>query len=293
MQHTITSSLNRPPAANDLPHALASRLRQTATKTTDTYMAYGISQALFRVCSQQADYTIPESQRQGILTGKGPPKTEGGEDLGLPEQAQSWWIRDLGLQPTFSTWSQVSYLHMYILVVRFRALQHRDSVIKYQQYLLDHFSHAAEDKMGLLHGMTARGIRNRYLKDLFLQWRGLLAAYDEGMVKGDAVLAGAVWRNLWKGREEVDWERVAEVVAFVRRAARLLGEVGDRGIQASVVGEGGGKGGVFDKAKKGLKEQVRRQSRGVRETPANGPPAAAEEEAAMSAPASTTASASI
>lgn len=235
-------------------------------------MAYGISQVLFRTCSQQADYTIPEAQRQGILTGKGPPKTEAGEDLGVPEPeppspSSSWWFRHLGLQPTFSTWSQVTYLHLYILVVRLRALPHAASVLKYQQYLLDHFSHAAEEKMTVLHGMSARGIRNRYLKDLFVQWRGLLAAYDEGMVKGDAVLAGAVWRNVWKGREDVDWEKVAEVVAYMRTATSLLADVGDGAIQGAVVADAGKGPGVFDRAKKGLEQRVRKDSRGIRDTP--------------------------
>ena len=152
---------------------------------------------------------------------------------------------------------------MYILVVRLRAVQDRDSVAKYQHYLLDHFSHAAEEKMMILHGMSARGIRNRYLKDLFLQWRGLLTAYDEGLVKGDAVLAGVVWRNLWKGEKSVDWERVAVVVGFVRRAIQELGKVADGSIQ-EVVADGGV---VFEEARTGLSEQVRRQSQGITEVP--------------------------
>lgn len=74
-----------------------------------------------------------------------------------------------------------------------------------------------------LHGLTLRGLRNKYLKDLFLQWRGVLAAYDEGLASGDAVLGAALWRNLWKGSptdangQEIDWVKVATVVAYMRR----------------------------------------------------------------------------
>lgn len=77
--------------------------------------------------------------------------------------------------------------------------------------------------MDVLHGMTSRGIRNKFLKDLFIQWRGVLAAYDEGLVKGDAVLGAAVWRNLWKASYtgpdggDVNWAGVAWVVAYMRR----------------------------------------------------------------------------
>ena len=79
--------------------------------------------------------------------------------------------------------------------------------------------------MTVLHNMSARGIRNRYLKDLFIQWRGTLAAYDEAAVKGDAWLAAAVWRNLFKADEDVDWEKVALVVSYMRRMVRALDKV--------------------------------------------------------------------
>ena len=198
-----------------------------------------------------------------IMTGKDPPKTAGGEDLGIPDPSiastATWWFKEVGLPPTFSTWSQVTYLHMYLLIVRYRALESQSSFNTYQRHLLDHFSHAAEDKMLLLHGMSARGIRNRYLKDLFLQWRGILAAYDEGLVKGDAVLAAAVWRNLFKGVEEVDWIRVSAVVAYMRKAASLLGSVEDQDIVHSV----DGKDGVFQSARTDVLSLAQRRSMGI------------------------------
>ena len=72
--------------------------------------------------------------------------------------------------------------------------------------------------MVVSHNMDARGTRNRYLKDLFIQWRGLLFAYDEGLVRGDAALASAVWRNVWKGSEDVDIKGLTKVVAFMRKS---------------------------------------------------------------------------
>lgn len=136
---------------------------------------------------------------------------------------------ELGLLPTFSTWSQVTFLHMYLLTVRLRALPHRDSVTTYSRHLIDHFSHEAEHRMDTYHDLGSRTIRNKYLKDLFIQWRGIIAAYDEGLAKGDAVLGAAVWRNLWKGsqtgpdgKEEIDWAKVAQVVAYMRRVLSEL-----------------------------------------------------------------------
>jgi cytochrome b pre-mRNA-processing protein 3 len=228
MQRKIQQHLSTPRSAI-VGQRIAKSLRKHAGGTTETYITYGLTQTLFKTCSMQASYFIPEDQRANILTGKGPPKTAGGEDLGVPDADAlvplQWWFNDLGMRPTFSTWSQVTYLHMYLLTVRLRALDSQAAFQNYQRYLLEHFSHAAEDKMLILHGMSARGIRNRYLKDLFIQWRGLVAAYDEGLVKGDAVLGGAVWRNMFKGDEDVDWVKVSVIVGYMRRVVSMLGNV--------------------------------------------------------------------
>ncbi|CAG8399255.1 unnamed protein product [Penicillium salamii] len=182
----------------------------------ETYVAYGMTQKLFESCSTQADYKILQASQKGVEV----PKTEAGEDLGVGE---SWWYTELGLKPTFATWSQVTLLHMYLLTVRLRALPYRDSVTTYSRHLIDHFSHEAEHRMDVYHDLGSRTIRNKYLKDLFIQWRGIIAAYDEGLAKGDAVLGAAVWRNLWKGGqtgpdgEEIDWAKVAQVVVYMRR----------------------------------------------------------------------------
>jgi cytochrome b pre-mRNA-processing protein 3 len=175
-----------------------------------------MTQKLFEACSSQADYRIPQAAQKGVAV----PTTESGEHLGVGD---SWWYRELGLVPTFSTWSQITFLHMYLLTVRLRALPTRESVQTYSRHLIDHFSHNAEHRMDVLHDLGSRTIRNKYLKDLFIQWRGIIAAYDEGLIKGDAVLGAAVWRNLWKASptgpdgQEIDWTKVAWVVAYMRR----------------------------------------------------------------------------
>lgn len=120
---------------------------------------------------------------------------------------------------------------MYLLTVRFRALPTRESVQTYSRHLIDHFSHNAEHRMDVMHDLGSRSVRNKYLKDLFIQWRGIIAAYDEGLIKGDAVLGAAVWRNLWKASptgpdgKEIDWTKVAWVVAYMRRVLLELSKV--------------------------------------------------------------------
>lgn len=264
MQASIRASLSHSPTMLKI----AQTLRRVSKSTTETYVVYGYAEQFFKSCAAQAPYTIPENLRTQVVTGRGPPKTAQGEDIGIPDESSSanlgsvFWHDKLGLLPTFSSWSQVTYLHFYILLVHFRTMEDYSALQMHQRYLIEHFSQNAEDKMVLLHTIDARGIRNRYLKDLFMQWRGCIAAYDEGLVKGDAVLGAAVWRNLFKGEEGVDWEKVAVVVAYMRRCINILGGYQDLNEMRDALD---GPEGVWARAKEGLLEEVERPAEGVSE----------------------------
>lgn len=127
---------------------------------------------------------------------------------------------EFGLLPTFSTWSQVTMLHLYLIVVRLRCCD-KASWQAWQTQLVNHFFQHAEDTMQINHGM-GRMTRSGHLNSLFQTWRGVILAYDEGLVKGDAVMAAAVWRNVFGSREDVDMRHVAAVVAFMRRNIKQL-----------------------------------------------------------------------
>jgi len=135
-------------------------------------------------------------------------------------------MTEAGLTPTFNTWAQITYVHMYLLTVRLRMFPQQHAH-HWHQNLLDHYSYAAEDRMVTLHNIAARSVRNKYLKDLFVQWRGVLAAYDEGLVKGDAVLATAVWRNVFRGDDNADVAAVAGVVSYMKKNLRDLDRIHD------------------------------------------------------------------
>ncbi|KAL8805706.1 MAG: hypothetical protein Q9200_005329 [Gallowayella weberi] len=122
---------------------------------------------------------------------------------------------------------------MYILTVRLRAFPAAHAPI-WHQHLLDHFFYGAEDRLTREHNIQARSIRNKHLKDLFAQWRGLLVGYDEGLIKGDAVLATAVWRNVFGGGEEVDFVGLGQVVSYMRGVIKGLD-----GMEDAEVAEGG------------------------------------------------------
>jgi len=239
--------------------ASAASRRSPVAGVGAAYTVYGNTERLTRLVAAQADYTIDAADRKAgkvILT---PDGEEVGRPLPLPhsitsaastssgkeggsERAKSIWHGPFALPPTFSTWAHVSMLHLYLLVARLRALDDTAVYKQWQAQVVDHFFYEAERRIVEVHGITSGMLRQKYLKDLFVQWRGVILAYDEGVAKGDAVLAGAVWRNLFKGREEVDVMVLAGVVGFMRRALSEWDRLEDGKFLEVLHGMGGGVG---------------------------------------------------
>ena len=72
----------------------------------------------------------------------------------------------------------------------------------WQQHFIDHFFYDAEEKMIKRYGIKRAGERTGYMKDLYHQYRGMTAAFDEGLMKGDAILATAIWRYVFLGNPD-------------------------------------------------------------------------------------------
>ncbi|KAI1464961.1 ubiquinol-cytochrome C chaperone-domain-containing protein [Daldinia caldariorum] len=186
-------------------------------RTTEPYRIVNATENIYKACAREAEYTIPEKDRKAGTI----PKTAEGEDIG---EGKTMWHQDFKLPPTFSTWSQVTMLHLYLVFARLRDLE-PDLARSWQRQMTDHFFYDAEERMDQTHGIRSRGLRHKYLKDLFIQWRGVIAAYDEGVVKGDAVLAAAVWRNVYKAREDVDVRALAAIVSWMRLCLKMLDQI--------------------------------------------------------------------
>ncbi|KAL7820245.1 hypothetical protein V8C44DRAFT_76115 [Trichoderma aethiopicum] len=183
----------------------------------ESYRVLGASERIFKAASKAADYRITEEERKNDLV----ERLEDGEEVGRSLEEGNIWHNAFKLPPTFSTWSHVTMLHLYLVNARIRCLE-RDAYRNWQQQLIDHFFFECEKKMHIDHNITSSALRQRYLKDIFVQWRGLLLAYDEGLIKGDAVLASAVWRNLFKGDPEVDPRALVAIVGWMRSGLAAL-----------------------------------------------------------------------
>lgn len=97
------------------------------------------------------------------------------------------------------------------------------------------------------HRLSSNAVRQKYLKELFAQWRGCVLSYDEGLIRGDAVMAAAVWRNVLgaagdasvdakgkgtevaagKGAAVVDGQKLAMIVGWMRRELERLDRADD------------------------------------------------------------------
>jgi cytochrome b pre-mRNA-processing protein 3 len=110
---------------------------------------------------------------------------------------------------------------MYMLQVRFRMFPETHAPL-WIQHLTNQAFYAAEDRLVVYHKFNANSLRQKYLKDMFAQWRAVLVSYDEGLMKGDAMLAAALWRNLMGGKEDVDFGQLAQIVGYMRRELKRL-----------------------------------------------------------------------
>ncbi|PSK53195.1 hypothetical protein B9Z65_3395 [Elsinoe australis] len=261
-----------PPDAPSLQKFASSLRQQTPIAgATAPYAAYGTTQSLFKSCANAGDYggsdpssaptepqagsaPLPSASPYNKSAPPEPLKTSAGEDIFYPLNRDTWHYA-YSLAPTFSTWSQLTILHLYLLQVRLRMFP-AEHERKWNQQLLDHFFYAAEEKMDSMHNITSRGIRSRYLKDMFNTYRGSVMSYDEGLIKGDAVLAAAVWRNVFSGKEDVDGVALAEIVGWMRRGMEGLGRMGD---EEFVAGQWN-----FGQPWKG-RELVEKEAQGVRQ----------------------------
>ncbi|KAI9166699.1 putative 3-oxoacyl-[acyl-carrier-protein] synthase [Paramyrothecium foliicola] len=189
---------------------------------TNSYRVVGATDRLFKLCADPADYYItPEARKKDQVE-----RLEDGEEVGNAVHEGNVWHHAFNFRPTFSTWSHVTMLHLYLLNTRIRCFE-RDEYRTWQQQLIDHFFFECEKKMHVEHSISSSALRQRYLKDIFVQWRGLVLAYDEGLVRGDAILASAVWRNLFKGVPDVDPRALVAVVGWIRSCTAMLEATSD------------------------------------------------------------------
>ncbi|KAK9325690.1 ubiquinol-cytochrome C chaperone-domain-containing protein [Lipomyces orientalis] len=137
-----------------------------------------------------------------------------------------FYYEHLGLTPSLSQSFQISALHIWMLLVRMRALPEKYANA-YEQALVDGMFLDLEKRMVNDYKIRSNRLINNTLKEFNLQLRGSVLAYDEGLMADDAVLGAAIWRNIFGGRKDVNMAKVAILVQYVRTHIYVLDKMSD------------------------------------------------------------------
>ncbi|CAK5265605.1 unnamed protein product [Mycena citricolor] len=170
------------------------------------------------------------------------------------DEEKDFWHNECALPPTFQSWFTVTALHIWMLTVRFRALPPAYGR-RFEDCIVDHFFQDAEDRVRAImqpsHDHKPYIFESKFyvnpnapkttdkkerlsrapdrlvtqqLKILKEQWTGFALALDLGLIKGDMVMAGAVWRNLLgaRGASGIAFADDPSSPAF-RRTVNLIG----------------------------------------------------------------------
>ncbi|KAK9237557.1 protein required for assembly of ubiquinol cytochrome-c reductase [Lipomyces kononenkoae] len=132
----------------------------------------------------------------------------------------------MGLTPSLSQSFQIAALHIWMLLVRMRALPEKYANA-YEQALVDGMFLDLEKRMVSEYKINSNRLINNTLKEFNLQLRGSVLAYDEGLMSDDAVLGAAIWRNIFGGRKDVNMAKIAIMVRYVRTHIFVLDKMSD------------------------------------------------------------------
>lgn len=147
------------------------------------------------------------------------------KDGPVTERAK-FYYETLQMPQTFNQWYQITVLHVWILFVRLRCLP-RAYCREYQQKLVNRIFEDIDFRLREEIKIHSDRRVNMYKKDLSNQLRGSVFAYDEGFFSDDTVLAGAVWRNLFEGKKDVDFAHIEQIVHYIRCQIYAMDKLSD------------------------------------------------------------------
>ncbi|ODQ53636.1 ubiquinol-cytochrome C chaperone [Saitoella complicata NRRL Y-17804] len=139
---------------------------------------------------------------------------------------RDFFYQDCKLTPSLTTWFQITQIHVWMLLVRIRALP-VDQKKRYSQRLVDYYFEDVEMRIRGQYKITSGRVATTMLKDYYDQFRGSTLAYDEALTKDDTVFAAALWRNVFQTTQEPDLPALAELVSYIRANLQHLERLSD------------------------------------------------------------------
>lgn len=124
----------------------------------------------------------------------------------------------LELPENFNSWFLLNILHLWIYNCRMRA--EGPEAKEVMQSVFEHLWLDIELKLAEAGAKRVNGIVQRMVASYY----GQFLAYDEGLYRGDAVLAAALWRNLLDADEDITPAKLEQLVIYVRRQLARISE---------------------------------------------------------------------
>ncbi|KAJ3094839.1 hypothetical protein HDU97_007532 [Phlyctochytrium planicorne] len=119
-------------------------------------------------------------------------------------------MKKYNLKNEFPTWFNSTVLHMWMVNARLRTEGREGKEFKQEM-----FNVLWLDVEMRLHNAGVKMKLGKIVGDLMSSYYGQTLAYDEGLAHGDAVLASALWRNLYMSKQ-VSAADLASLVSYTR-----------------------------------------------------------------------------
>ncbi|CEF70543.1 Ubiquinol-cytochrome-c reductase complex assembly factor 1 [Strongyloides ratti] len=127
-----------------------------------------------------------------------------------------------GLPDTFASWYKLTLMHVWMVLMRIHLSMDYYSYERFRTTLLSVMWHDIDTRLKLVSQEINMKLNSkkdiRKMHGLYVQ---TLFEYDEGFLKNDVDLAGAVWRNLYVSKE-IDPICLASVVMYIRSTVAYL-----------------------------------------------------------------------
>ncbi|XP_032513067.1 ubiquinol-cytochrome-c reductase complex assembly factor 1 [Danaus plexippus] len=147
--------------------------------------------------------------------------------------AYNEWFEKLELPDTFASWFIVTELHVWMLLVRYMAVDissatGKKKYVKGDGYFVRNCIIEAQwadvgNRIKMLEGANP-AIAKKQVTELSEQFQAALVGYDEGL-NDDRVLAGAIWRRFYSMSDDVKAENVEKIVHFIRHQLSELDKI--------------------------------------------------------------------
>jgi len=123
---------------------------------------------------------------------------------------------------TFPTFLRLAFLHLWIIDVRFRAVNEK----KIRNFMTGNFVEWLwEDiELGIADVLKTNNplIISKHSRRYLHQWFGTELAYDYGMITSDCSFAESLWRNMFDGNPDVTLQELSDLVHYIRKTQYML-----------------------------------------------------------------------